>query len=273
MATIEENLLEWNKLKHGGDVWSAPWGGADMEWNFVILPRIHHFVPAETILEIGPGTGRWTQFLAKLCKRLILVELCPKNIDFCKERFKGYSHITYHVNDGRSLGMVPDGAIDFAFSYGSLVHAEEDIVSEYLSQLAKKLKRNGAGFIGHSNAGAYKIYYNTYARLMYKILRGKARDIFAKLGLLELHYWRAYSMTWDKFKMCAENAGLKCVSQELINHGTTKRLIDCLSVIVRKDSNRPCEGKSIINKNFMKEARLIRNLSDLYGEKIWKWEA
>lgn len=267
MATIEENLREWDKLEHGGEPWSEPWGGVDMEWYFTILPRIHSFVPTESILEIGPGTGRWTQFLASLCKKLILVELSPKCIDFCKERFKDYSHITYHVNDGRSLRMVIDESIDFVFSHSSLVHAEEDVVLEYLSQLAKKLKRDGIGFIHHSNIGAYKIYYKIYFRLMNKILKGKIKDAFVNLGLIELSYWRAYSMTADKFKRCAEKAGFRCISQEIINWGRTKRLIDCLSVIVRKDSNRASEGKSIINKNFMKEAKLIHRLSDLYREK------
>ncbi len=66
MATIEENKQYWDftyPWTKQGDEWSLAWGGVVQQWYWVLLPRIHAFVPAGTILEIGPGFGRWTQFL------------------------------------------------------------------------------------------------------------------------------------------------------------------------------------------------------------------
>ena len=60
MATAKENKRIWDNIynwKEGGEEWSRPWGGTDMEWYFTILPRIHSFVPTGTILEIASGFG------------------------------------------------------------------------------------------------------------------------------------------------------------------------------------------------------------------------
>src|SRR5207253_469039 len=158
MPSVEENLSTWDRSydwTQGGDEWSSAWGGAEAEWFGTILPRIHSFIPAGTVLEIAPGYGRWTHYLKDSCEKLILVDLAERCIDACKQRFASSSHITYHVNDGKSLEMIADNSIDFVFSFDSLVHAEADVLEAYLSQLAKKLKPNGVGFIHHSNLGMY----------------------------------------------------------------------------------------------------------------------
>ena len=101
-----------------------------MQWYGTLLPRIHRYLPTETILEIAPGFGRWTDFLKDHCRKPIVVDLSQKCIEACRERFKACSHIAYFVNDGQSLGMIEDHAVDFAFSFDSLVHAEDRAVSK-----------------------------------------------------------------------------------------------------------------------------------------------
>lgn len=148
MADVDINKKVWNEdypWPQRGEEWSFSWGGADRQWYITILPRIHSFLPAETILEIAPGFGRWTQYLKEHCMHLIVVDLSEKCIEFCKKRFSQDSHISYHVNDGKSLAMIPDNSIDFAFSFDSLVHAEEDVIQSYLSGLAKKNKKRRRG--------------------------------------------------------------------------------------------------------------------------------
>ncbi len=55
MPSIEENrrhgklLYEWSSA---GEKWSSSWGGPDMQWYGSLLPRIHAFLPTNTILEI-----------------------------------------------------------------------------------------------------------------------------------------------------------------------------------------------------------------------------
>ena len=51
--------------------------------------------------------------------------------------------------------MIPDGSVDFVFSFDSFVHPDREIVEAYLRQLGAKLKIGGKGFIHHSNFGEY----------------------------------------------------------------------------------------------------------------------
>src|SRR5437660_302341 len=114
--------LEWNRTvwdgkydwAQGGDEWSEVWGGTAAEGYGTLLPRIHQWLPAATVLEIAPGFGRWTQYLAGLADRLIVVDLSERCIAACRERFAALANISYHVNDGRSLAAVADGSVDFA---------------------------------------------------------------------------------------------------------------------------------------------------------------
>src|SRR4051812_9383186 len=123
MPTIEANYSRWDQTYdwgQAGEEWSTTWGSSHMQWYGTILPRIGKFLPANTIVEIAPGYGRWTRFLKGLCNNLIVVDLSEKCIDTCKRAFAECPHISYFVNDGRSLEMIPDRSIDFVFSFDSL---------------------------------------------------------------------------------------------------------------------------------------------------------
>ena len=164
MPTVEQNLQMWDAeyvWTKEGEEWSSTWGGSESQWFGAIFPRIQSFVPAGTILELAPGFGRWTNYLKNCCERLIIVDLSESCIRACQQRFASESHITYHINDGQSLSMISDESIDLVFSFDSLVHAEADVIRAYLNQLAKKLKRNGVGFLHHSNIGEYRRYFST----------------------------------------------------------------------------------------------------------------
>ena len=76
------------------------------------------------------AAGRSTS--RSLCERLVIVDLTERCIEDCRERFADSTNIEYHVNDGRSLEMVEDGSIDFAFSFDSLVHVELDVLDAYV---------------------------------------------------------------------------------------------------------------------------------------------
>ena len=268
MPTIQENLSQWNNnydWSQQGEEWSVWWGGSDMQWYGAILPRLHRFVPTETILEIAPGFGRWTQFLKDLCRNLILVDLSEKCIQACKNRFSPSSHITYYLNDGKSLEMISNNSIDCIFSFDSLVHADAEAIKTYLNQMSKKLKKNGIGFLHHSNIGAY----SRYLRLVNKLPRGKS--LLQRLKLLDTDAMgRDYSMTAYKFERYAYEAGLQCISQELINWGCNRILTDCISIFTRKDSDWARPNKIVRNKNFMKEVKTISKLSKLYGATSFK---
>ncbi len=248
----------------GGEEWSVGWGGADLQWLISIFPRISRFVPAPTILEIAPGFGRWTQYLKNLCERLVIVDISSRCIQACRERFAAEPHISYHVNDGKALDMIPDGSVDLVFSYDSLVHVEADVMEAYLSQLARKLTPEGVGFLHHSNLGEYR----RYAGLIYGLPRF-ARKFLRNLKLLDKLHGRGLSMSAAKFREYAESFGMQCLSQEIHNWFSI-RLIDCISLFTPKGSRWARPLRIIRNPDFVKEADYARRLAEVYdGAALW----
>jgi 2-polyprenyl-3-methyl-5-hydroxy-6-metoxy-1,4-benzoquinol methylase len=260
MASIEQNKQWWNESEwsEAGNEWSSAYGTPEMQWYASILPRIHRYLPAATILEIAPGFGRWTHFLKAACCNLVLVDLSAKCIEACKERFAGEKHIAYHLNDGRSLAMVADCSIDFMFSFDSLVHVEKDVIQAYLEQIATKLTPDGVGFIHHSNIGEFAKYFETLDHLP------RGRGLLSRLQLVEPgDHKRARSMTADVFLDLATKAGLKVVSQELVNWGT-QRTIDCISVFTLPNGTWDRDYQRWVNEDFGREAQYIGQLAALY---------
>lgn len=254
MPSVADNVAMWDRWYDwpaGGEEWSAAWGGSEAQWRGTLLPRIAGLLPASAILEIAPGFGRWAHYLRGHCDRLVLVDLSARCIDACRDRFAGDDRIAYHVNDGRSLTAVADGSIDFAFSYDSLVHAESDVLASYARELARVLAPTGAAFVHHSNAGEY--------RRTYEAVRRGPRSLRAALverGWLDRLHRRALSVSAESFRASCEAAGLRCVTQELVNWGG-RRLIDCFSTVVpAAAARRPTTV--VRNPRFMDEAASVR---------------
>ncbi len=273
MPSIETNLACWEK-EHDwscmGDEWSSPWGGTQPLWWGTILPRIRSFVPTHTILEIAPGFGRCTQFLLTLAQQLVLVDLAESCIEACKRRFFASQHISYHVNDGKSLQMIRDNSVDFAFSFDSLVHAEADVMKSYVSQLAMKLRPGGVAFLHHSNLGAYRCAVALAKKVrdavgLTKKVRPTTTQVLTNIADYLVPCWRSETMTAGLMRQYCLEAGLCCVSQELINWSSGKRLIDCFSVLAK---GAPISGRSccvVENRGFMDEARRVSHLARLYS--------
>lgn len=248
MPTVEENRHTWSHYgwERRGEEWSEAWGGHEAQWWGTVFPRLRPFLPAGTVLEIAPGFGRWTHYLAALCRRLVLVDLEPRCIEACRLRFADLDHLEYHVNDGISLSMVADGSIDFAFSFDSLVHVEAETIAAYLGQLATKLAPDGVGFFHHSNLGAF-------------------RDPDSGELLFANEHWRATSMSAARFDALCTSAGLCCAAQEIVNWGGSE-LIDCFSVFTRAGSRwARAEKLRRVNPAFMAEADAVRQRAAHYG--------
>jgi SAM-dependent methyltransferase len=248
MPSIEQNEHEWSSYDWAGagDEWSLLWGGPDYQWWGTLLPRLHEFVPTGTILEIAPGYGRWTRYLVRLCDRLIGVDLVPNCVEFCGKRFAGIPKASFHQNDGRSLEMVPDGQVDLAFSFDSLVHCERDVLEAYIGELARKLSPNGVAFIHHSNVGAY------------------ADPKTGELTCTNLAR-RGIDMSAELFQSFCREAGLRCVVQELVNWQPGEQFNDCFSVATPLGSK--FERHTLVRQNpdFMKEAANLGKIAAYYG--------
>jgi SAM-dependent methyltransferase len=266
MAEVDKNLTIWSAAwdwSDRGDEWSAWWGDTPALWHGALLPRIHTFVPAGTVLEIAPGYGRWTQYLKDLADRLVIVDLTQGCIDHCRERFADAGNIEYHVNDGRSLDMVEDGSIDFVFSFDSLVHAESDVLGAYLEQLARKLKPDGVGFIHHSNIGAYGLL----TKLAHRAPGRAVGPLVRRGALINIIAWRAESVTADSVAAQCESAGLACIGQETINWEFGRYVIDALTIFTPRGSRWERPRTVLRNPWFTNEAK---RMSQLYARNSFR---
>ena len=259
MPTVDWNKEQWGEKtdwSQAGGGWSDAWGGPEMQWYGSILPRIRRLVPCGTILEIAPGFGRWTHFLKDVCERLIIVDLVPKCIEACRARFADCDHIVYHVNDGRSLDMVPDDSVDFVFSFDSLVHVQPQVIESYVSQFPRLLKSSGHTFLHHSNLGNYAAYRQLSSIPL-------LRKFLQKVRILERNtHNRDPEVTSDMMQSIARKHGLSCLTQEVVNWHTRAALIDCLTVLHKGENSGTKVWK---NNNFMKEAGLIKRMGEIYA--------
>lgn len=249
MPSIEDNLRAWGRdydWSAGGDEWSAEWGGSGSLWRTSLRPRVQAYLPAGTVLEIAPGHGRWSAFLAAECRRLVLVDLAPRCVDACRLRFADVPHVECHQNDGRTLPMVGDGSIDFAFSFDSLVHAELDDLTSYLRELARVLAPDGVAFLHHSNLAAVPA-----ARLRLAAARLLPAPLARRVGFPS--HWRARSVSGERVLERAADVGLVCVKQERINWGGGV-LLDAFSTLARRGSAWDRETEVVENRAFMEEA-------------------
>jgi len=261
MPSLSENKQHWHEYpwRNQGDEWSEPWGGVSSQWYSTIMPRIHHFMPAARILELGCGCGRWTAFLKDLCQDLVAVDVSELCIDLCGARFAGVPSIKCHLTDGLSLPMVLDASVDFVFSFDSLVHADRNVLESYMRELNRILTPNGVAFIHHSNLAEYRSVYPAVWK--HRI----AARLLMKVGLVEPYlHWRDRGVSATVVANLARDAGLKCVIQELLAWRTRFTLIDCVSTIVR-DAVGDQPNRILRNPDFMKEVTHARRLSSLYG--------
>jgi len=145
--------VEWNRLwsgdmlnhreggrrgRHYGDQWGDP--DVDQGLQSVRDRFLTPFVDAsKTCLEIGPGGGRWTQYLLP-AKHLYLVDLNPAMFAYIIERFGAPRNIDYIVTHGSDIPLVPHHSIDFAFTCGTFVHLDLELIGGYLASLRPLMK-------------------------------------------------------------------------------------------------------------------------------------
>lgn len=262
VLSVDFNYEQWQNRynwEDRGDEWSVQWGGTDAEWSYGIFPRVAAFLPAASLLEIAPGFGRWSQYLLPRCTSYLGVDLAERCAVACQERFKGYEHARFAVNDGSSLPMVGDDSVDFVFSFDSLVHCEADVIGAYLKEIGRVLRADGVAFIHHSNAGVYRMR-GVVRDCLYRIEKAVPRTGPVRNVLLALPVkaktatlYRSHSMTAARFYELSCGAGLSCIGQEVINW-TSPSLTDCISIVTRPGSKWDRPNVQVTNRHFQASA-------------------
>jgi ubiquinone/menaquinone biosynthesis C-methylase UbiE len=266
MPGVDANRQEWDGLyawPEGGDEWSGAWGGVDAQWHSSLRPRLRRFLPASAILEIAPGYGRWTAYLLDRCDRYQGVDLSARCVEACQRRFAAVDHAEFYMGDGRSLTMIDDASIDFAFSFDSLVHAEDDVINAYLGELDRVLTADGVAFLHHSNLAACR----PVARPLRLALR--IADRTRRRMTRGFEHWRGTNVSAQRFEQLATQAGLVCIGQEVVNW-FGGRLIDCISLVTRPASRCARPNVVVHNPYFMAEAASSACAAQVYGDHdVW----
>jgi SAM-dependent methyltransferase len=238
MPNVEWNKEMWTDLgnwRGGGELWSKAWGNSEAQWFGSLYPRIRSFLPAATILEIAPGFGRWTRFLAPSCDKYYGVDLSEECVKHCQERFQGEPHMEFAVNDGKSLAMIPDQSVDLVYSFDSLVHVEIDVLKSYIPQILSKLKPRGVAFVHHSNLMVLK-------------------DRTVGLG-----YGRAESVSAVAVSDIVSSIGGHILRQEIVDWDGVKS-VDTMTLFSHRGAYEAANPVVATNDHFMDEAHHIRTM-------------
>lgn len=157
--------IEKQRLRHYGDQWGDPAASPLRRWIGILTGKARfrklHVVardylapfvrPDAACLEIGPGGGRWTQFLTR-ARALWLVDLNTEFFAYLRERFpEAAPRMRFHQTTGYELGPIADASIDFAFSFGTFVHIEPDGIEAYLAELHRVLRPGGVATIQYAD--------------------------------------------------------------------------------------------------------------------------
>lgn len=252
MPSIDQNRASWDSPKpwaRRGEQWSEAWGSTDAMWHGTILPRIAPFLPARHLLEIAPGHGRITAYLLRHCAAYTGIDLAVSAVEQCRTRFADVPHARFEVTDGRSLPGLQDGAVDFAFSWDSLVHVCADVMTAYLAEIARVLAPGGVAFLHHGTLADY-----------------------VDKGVLTIPnpHWRDPGVSAELIRDEAQRCGLACPTQELVQWGSPHHT-DCFTVLRRPvDSSEPAvETRVERHPDMGAESSHFKTIDSLY----WRSEA
>lgn len=162
----------------------------------------------DNVIELAAGRGRHVAMYESKANHIVLVDILQKNIDFCKERFKGNSKIDYYCNNGYNLNGLRDNEYSALFTYDAMVHFEMMDIFEYLKDIHRVLRKGGMALFHHSNNTAnYKDSFSTAAG------------------------GRSY-MSKDLFAYLAYRVGFEIVEQHVCDWGVKD--LDCVSLVRKK---------------------------------------
>ena len=133
---------------HLDQVWGKP------DW-------VHHYEPlirqGDTVCEVGPGLGRWTNPIVDRVKKLYLVDYSRHVCQFWREK-NDPRFVVVHSGNSR-MPQIPDASVDFAMSWDVFVHMNIEQIYGFLQEFSRILRPGGKAMIDHlciMNADAVK---------------------------------------------------------------------------------------------------------------------
>lgn len=149
-----------SKARQSGDVFKVSGYFAEaepaMDWQLhdIITPFLARYrgeIDYTSVLDFAAGHGRNSAWLQEPAKDLTLVDINKENVKIWKERFGTNKRFTYLITDGASLKGIKNNSITFLYSFDSMVHFDNDVITAYIPEFWRVLKQGCYGFCHHSN--------------------------------------------------------------------------------------------------------------------------
>jgi SAM-dependent methyltransferase len=136
--------------------YTETWDGYEKNWAHEILDIVKaNLHPQSVVLEIGCGSGYWTNKIAPMCASMVAIDLIPRpNID---------QKVIYIENDNQQFNCnsITTGSIDFVFSFGVFCHLSLSACELYLQDILRVLKPNGKALLMYGDeAGLQRHFKN-----------------------------------------------------------------------------------------------------------------
>lgn len=245
--TVEENLEKWDRVHswaEDGDEWkgqAALCGVPYEQWKHSLVD--HLIVPYvgddDVVLEVGSGHGRWTErILACPCSRLVIVDLSPNCLEFCRNRFSDPRLETFQT-PGDKLPPDCTASVDFVWSYDSLVHVSAPQFRNYLMEISRVLKPGGLAVLHHGARRDSTLWLGWMRRFG---KRGKRAYRTISMGRSpDGDGWRS-NVSAERVARWAEQSGL-IVRRQLVQWGNdgcgVPRFGDRISILQKAGTSRP----------------------------------
>jgi SAM-dependent methyltransferase len=151
-----------NSASLNKEIWEGwDWSAQGDEWNqsedwkqSLIRNVLQRYVPADrSVLEIGPGGGRWTVSLLERAREYVGIDISATCVAHCKNRFGSNPHATFFVGSGCDLAEVVTGSVDAIWSFDAFVHINSAEVEGYVQEFARVLRPGGTAIIHHGAVG------------------------------------------------------------------------------------------------------------------------
>lgn len=133
---------------HLGDEWNDDGSPERGRERFYFQAYIERWLrPGMTVLEIGPGGGKWTVLMAPRAKRVIVLDVAEEMLTRTRTRCEalGLTNVEYVLANGEDFQPVASGSIDFVFSYDVFVHIALEDTWPYAQEMARVLVDGGLG--------------------------------------------------------------------------------------------------------------------------------
>jgi SAM-dependent methyltransferase len=126
-----------------GGLYGQEWGDPDV-WDPL------RYNPEATVVEIGPGGGRWTRYLLP-CKLIYAVDHYDEVIAEFARSYGKQPNVRIIKNNGTDFPGIPPQSVDLVFTFGCFVHIKQELIGDYLANIKTILKPGGNAVVHYSD--------------------------------------------------------------------------------------------------------------------------